>query len=251
MSVEPELTTRQDRERARRERSRRSIVISTVSTVVVLGALDRAARHQPGLAQRPHDVLLVVGVSAIRSATCCDGFWLDVRMFLVVEVVVLVLGLVIALIRTSQAPGAISIAAARDGVGRRAARRADDPRRVPRRLRGPGARDQGPADRRGRARRGGARDVVLRLCGRGLPRRASSRSTRARRAAALALGPDPAPGDAPGGAAAGGAARHSAAAQRLHLAPEGRRARLDPRRRPEAFRVAQVFAASASSTTRR
>jgi polar amino acid transport system permease protein len=33
-----------------------------------------------------------------------DGFWLDVRLFLIVEVVVLVLGLVVALARTSTAP---------------------------------------------------------------------------------------------------------------------------------------------------
>ncbi len=103
MSVEPELTTRQDRERARRERSRRSIVISTVSTVVVLGALVALLVTSPGW----HNVRTTFfSWSEFRHSfgDVLDGFWLDVRMFLVVEVLVLVLGLVIALVRTSQAP---------------------------------------------------------------------------------------------------------------------------------------------------
>jgi polar amino acid transport system permease protein len=38
-----------------------------------------------------------------------DGFWLDVKMFLAVEVIVLILGLVIALIRTSRLPALFPI----------------------------------------------------------------------------------------------------------------------------------------------
>ena len=103
MSAETPLTTRQDRERARQQRSRRSIVISTVSTVVVLGALVALLVTSPGW----HNVRTTFfSWSVFRDSfgDVLDGFWLDVRMFLVVEVVVLVLGLVIALIRTSQAP---------------------------------------------------------------------------------------------------------------------------------------------------
>ena len=103
MSAETPLTTRQDRERARQRRSRRSIVISTVSTVVVLGALVALLVTSPGW----HNVRTTFfSWSVFRHSfgDVLDGFWLDVRMFLVIEVVVLVLGLVIALIRTSQAP---------------------------------------------------------------------------------------------------------------------------------------------------
>ena len=103
MSAETPLTTRQDRERARQQRARRSIVISTVSTVVVLGALVVLLVTSPGW----HNVRTTFfSWSVFRDSfgDVLDGFWLDVRMFLVVEVVVLVLGLVIALIRTSRAP---------------------------------------------------------------------------------------------------------------------------------------------------
>jgi polar amino acid transport system permease protein len=103
VSAEAPLTTRQDRERARQRRSRRSIVISTASTVVVLGALVTLLVTSPGW----HNVRTTFfSWSEFRHSfgDVLEGFWLDVRMFLIVEVVVLVLGLAIALIRTSRAP---------------------------------------------------------------------------------------------------------------------------------------------------
>ena len=42
-----------------------------------------------------------------------DGFWLDVKLFVVVEIAVLVLGLVVALARISRDAGAVPAAAAR------------------------------------------------------------------------------------------------------------------------------------------
>lgn len=103
MSAETPLTTRQDRERARRHRSRRSIVISTVSTVVVLGALVVLLVTSPGW-HTVRTTFFSWSVFRHSFGDVLDGFWLDVKMFLVIEVVVLVLGLVIALVRTSQAP---------------------------------------------------------------------------------------------------------------------------------------------------
>jgi polar amino acid transport system permease protein len=103
VSAETPLTTREDRERARQQRARRSIVISTISTVVVLGVLVALLVTSPGW----HSVRTTFfswTVFRHSFGDVLDGFWLDVRMFLVVEVVVLILGLVIALIRTSQAP---------------------------------------------------------------------------------------------------------------------------------------------------
>ncbi|MGI8714787.1 MAG: amino acid ABC transporter permease [Solirubrobacteraceae bacterium] len=97
------LTTRQARAQAHRRRRRRSIVISSVSTVVVLGGLVALLLTSPGW----HNVRTTFfSWSGFRHSIgqVASGFWLDVRMFLVVEVVVLVVGLVIALIRTVHAP---------------------------------------------------------------------------------------------------------------------------------------------------
>ncbi len=96
-------TTREDRLRARRIRRRRSIAISTTSTIVVLGALTALVVTSPGW----HAVReTFFSWSTFRHAfgQVLSGFWLDVRMFLVVEVVVLAVGLLIALCRIVQTP---------------------------------------------------------------------------------------------------------------------------------------------------
>ena len=82
-----------------------------------------------------------------------DGFWLDVKIFVVVEIAVLILGLVVALVRTTRAPALFPLRADRGRLHRRLPRRADDPRRLPGRLRRPGARAVRAAERPGRARR--------------------------------------------------------------------------------------------------
>ena len=103
MSADAPLTTREDRDQVRRARRRRSMAISTVSTVVVLGGLAALVVTSPGW----HNVRVTFfswNWFTYSIGKVASGFWLDVRMFLVVEVVVLALGLVIALIRTVQAP---------------------------------------------------------------------------------------------------------------------------------------------------
>ena len=97
------------------------------------------------------------------------GFWLDVKMFCVIEVVVLILGLAIALVRTSRAPALFPLRL----MG---AVYTDVLRGVPTillvflvGLRGAGARARGPADRPGAARRRRAGALLLGLRGRGLP----------------------------------------------------------------------------------
>lgn len=80
---------------------RRSVLISTCSTVVILGGLVAVLVTSPGW----HTVReTFFSWSAFRQSfgQVLGGFWLDVRMFLIVEVVVLVLGLLIALCRTIQ-----------------------------------------------------------------------------------------------------------------------------------------------------
>ncbi len=97
------VTTREDRRRVRRRRARRAMMISGVSTVVVLGLLVTLIVTSPGW----HSVRdTFFSWSAFRHSfgSVLSGFWLDVRMFLIVEVVVLGLGLLIALCRTVGAP---------------------------------------------------------------------------------------------------------------------------------------------------
>jgi polar amino acid transport system permease protein len=97
------LTTRQDREAARRARHRRAMLISSVSTVIVIGGLAAIVLTSPGW---PSVRSTFFSWSAFTNSIghVAAGFWLDVRMFLVVEVVVLVVGLVIALIRVVDLP---------------------------------------------------------------------------------------------------------------------------------------------------
>jgi polar amino acid transport system permease protein len=99
----PQLTTREDRERARRQRARRSLTIATVSTVVVIGGLATYVLTSPGW-PNVHKYFLNGHWFNQSFSPVLSGFWLDVRLFLIVEVCVLILGLLIALIRTSRAP---------------------------------------------------------------------------------------------------------------------------------------------------
>ena len=97
------MTTREDRRRARRARSRRSVAIASVSTIVVLGALITIVVTSPGW----HEVReTFFSAEAFRQSFghVLAGFWLDVRMFMVIEAVVLVVGLLIALCRVVQLP---------------------------------------------------------------------------------------------------------------------------------------------------
>jgi polar amino acid transport system permease protein len=97
------VTTREDRERARRTRARRSIAISSVSTIVIIGGLLALILTSPGW---PTVKETFFSSSAFTSSfpKVLSGFWLDVKMFVIVEACVLVLGLVIALIRTLRFP---------------------------------------------------------------------------------------------------------------------------------------------------
>jgi polar amino acid transport system permease protein len=91
------------REAAKRSRARRGQAIAAISSIVVLGGLAALALTSPGW---PDVRDTFFSWSAFKSAfpTVLSGFWLDVRMFLIVEAVVLVLGLIIALVRTSRSP---------------------------------------------------------------------------------------------------------------------------------------------------
>jgi polar amino acid transport system permease protein len=88
---------------ARKRRARRSLLISTSSTVVVIGGLAALILTSPGW---PSVRRTFFSSSAFAESFVhvLGGFWLDVRMFLIVEVAVLILGLLIALCRTTRTP---------------------------------------------------------------------------------------------------------------------------------------------------
>ncbi len=93
---------RLEREAARRRQARRGQLIAASSSVVVLGGLAAWVLTSPGW---PAVRETFFSWSEFKNAfpEVLEGFWLDVKIFMGVEAVVLVLALLIALIRTSQA----------------------------------------------------------------------------------------------------------------------------------------------------
>jgi polar amino acid transport system permease protein len=90
------------REAARRHRGRRHAAISAVSTVVLLGGLAALVVTSKGW-PNVRDTFFSPRDFVDAFPQVLDGFWLDVKLFLIVEVAVLVLGLLVALARTSRA----------------------------------------------------------------------------------------------------------------------------------------------------
>jgi polar amino acid transport system permease protein len=91
------------REAARRRHARRGAVVAAVSTVVVLGGLAAAIVASPGW-----DEVQRTFFSWDQFRDSFPGilraFWLDVRLFVTVEALVLVLGLGVAVIRVTGSP---------------------------------------------------------------------------------------------------------------------------------------------------
>jgi polar amino acid transport system permease protein len=91
------------RDAAKRQRARRGQAIAAVSSVVVIGGLVALILTSPGW---PNVRDTFFSWSAFKDSfpDVLSAFWIDVKLFMVVEVAVLILGLVIALIRTSITP---------------------------------------------------------------------------------------------------------------------------------------------------
>lgn len=101
MDIAPDR--RAAREAARRRHARRGSVVAAVSSVVVLGGLAMLIVSSPGW----EDVQRTFFSWEVFRDSFPDvlaGFWLDVKLFLVVEAVVLVLALGVALVRSTRAP---------------------------------------------------------------------------------------------------------------------------------------------------
>jgi polar amino acid transport system permease protein len=103
VSPQYQLTTREDRAQARRRRRRRHIAISMVSTVIILGGLTVRILTASGWPNVRRSFFSVYWFKKAFGSVL-SGFWVDVRMFLIIEVCVLALGLLIALIRTFPVP---------------------------------------------------------------------------------------------------------------------------------------------------
>jgi polar amino acid transport system permease protein len=94
---------RAERAAARRRRERRGFAIAAISTVVVLGGLAVLILTSPGW---PEVREKFFNVDEFRETfpDIAKAFWLDVRVFCIVEVAVLILGLIVALVRTVTTP---------------------------------------------------------------------------------------------------------------------------------------------------
>jgi len=94
---------RLERQAAKRRQARRGQAIAAVSTIIVLGGLATWILTSPGW-PAVRETFFSWSVFKESFPEVLSGFWLDVKVFVIVEVAVLVIGLVIALVRTSRGP---------------------------------------------------------------------------------------------------------------------------------------------------
>jgi polar amino acid transport system permease protein len=102
-TMSPARDRRAERAAAKHARDRRGILIAAVSTVVVLGVLVALTVTSPGW-PAVQDKFLDWDEFTSTFPDILRAFWLDIRVFCVVEVVVLILGLLVALARSTTAP---------------------------------------------------------------------------------------------------------------------------------------------------
>lgn len=94
---------RLEREAARRRQARRGQAIAAASTAIVIGGLAAWVLTSPGWPV-VRETFFSWTIFKEAFPEVLDGFWLDVRLFVVVELAVLAAGLLIALVRTSGTP---------------------------------------------------------------------------------------------------------------------------------------------------
>ena len=91
---------RLEREAARKRQARRGQAIAAASSVVVLGGLAALVLTSPGWPV-VRETFFSWSIFTDTFPEVLEGFWLDVKIFMVVELAVLVVGLIVALVRTS------------------------------------------------------------------------------------------------------------------------------------------------------
>jgi polar amino acid transport system permease protein len=95
---------RLERAAAKQRRNRRNALIAVLSSVVVIGGLAALVLTSPGW-PTVRETFFSWSEFTNSFPEVLSGFWLDVKVFMVVEVAVLVIALVIALIRVNHSPG--------------------------------------------------------------------------------------------------------------------------------------------------
>ncbi|GIH98042.1 amino acid ABC transporter permease [Planobispora takensis] len=91
------------RERSRRIRAVRSGTIATVSTIVFLGVVAAVVTRSPGW-PRVRETFFSAEAFARSWPDVVDGFWTNVKIFLIAEPLILIVGLLVALTRNLRAP---------------------------------------------------------------------------------------------------------------------------------------------------
>ncbi|MER5202515.1 amino acid ABC transporter permease [Streptomyces sp. NPDC002825] len=93
-----------ERQRFRRSRKRRQTWTASLCTLAALVAVGAGAVASPGW-DRVRSLFLDWAELRAAFPELLRGFWLNIQMFLVAEVLILVFGLLIALVRVTRAPG--------------------------------------------------------------------------------------------------------------------------------------------------
>jgi polar amino acid transport system permease protein len=88
---------------ARRRAARRNTIVASVSTVVVLGGLLALLVTSPGWSS-VHKLFFNWTEFTNDFSTILSAFWIDVKLFVIVEACVLVVALLVALARNSRHP---------------------------------------------------------------------------------------------------------------------------------------------------
>jgi polar amino acid transport system permease protein len=94
---------RLERQAAKRRQARRGQAVAVASTVVVLGGLATWIFTSPGW-PAVQETFFSWSVFTDSFPDVLRGFWLDVKIFVIVEIAVLAVGLLVALVRTSRGP---------------------------------------------------------------------------------------------------------------------------------------------------
>lgn len=92
-----------ERRDVRRRQRRRSLVVSSAAVVVVFGALAVGVTASPGW-DRVRDLFFNGGDVRATVGPILSHFWLNVRLFVVCEIAILLVGLLVAITRVSTAP---------------------------------------------------------------------------------------------------------------------------------------------------
>ena len=92
-----------ERERYRRRRTLTRGAVAAVSTIVVIGLLVYLVGSSPGW-DRVHRTYFWWPDAKDAFPEVARSFWLNIRLFMVVEVLVLVVGIVVAIVRVIPAP---------------------------------------------------------------------------------------------------------------------------------------------------